>query len=234
MIELAIATIESCSWDRPGHNPFTGDVVAAVDRYTDIPASTRSKLKKRMKLRRYDEIVAIRRDSITGSGTYAPEIRDMHFGRGQVCATVTRARWPDDAVERGLVYCEDGHCILVPTVCRNVSRITRLSQPYEQPIDMQPSAGRSFQVLALPPVALPQTPPPAVSFIEMSAPPPIAISERQPTIEWPDYYTPPLVVVHAPPPPISEPSSAALMAAGIATLIYAIRRRPPSLKTSRR
>jgi len=27
--------------------------------------------------------------------------------------------------ERGLVYCDSGQCILVPTVCRNVSRITR-------------------------------------------------------------------------------------------------------------
>ena len=27
--------------------------------------------------------------------------------------------------ERGLVYCDSGNCILVPTVCRNVSRITR-------------------------------------------------------------------------------------------------------------
>ena len=27
--------------------------------------------------------------------------------------------------ERGLVYCESGQCILVPTVCRNVSRIAR-------------------------------------------------------------------------------------------------------------
>ena len=31
--------------------------------------------------------------------------------------------------ERGLVYCEEGHCILVPTVCRNVSRIQRLARP---------------------------------------------------------------------------------------------------------
>jgi hypothetical protein len=38
---------------------------------------------------------------------------------------VTRARWTDRMHERGLVYCEQGHCILVPTVCRNVSRIDR-------------------------------------------------------------------------------------------------------------
>lgn len=119
-------TLPSCSWDRPGANPFMGDVVAAVDRYTDIPEPVRAKLKARMEKRQYDEIAAIRRDSVTGKRKYAPEIRDMHFGQGQVCRTVTRTKWADDTVERGLVYCESSHCIIVPTVCRNVSRIKRL------------------------------------------------------------------------------------------------------------
>jgi hypothetical protein len=105
-----------------------GDVVAAVDRYQDIPAATRDKLKARMKARSYDDIAVIERDAIKGQGKaeYAPQIRDMHFGPGAVCRTVTRAKWTAKTQERGLVYCEDGQCILVPTVCRNVSRITRL------------------------------------------------------------------------------------------------------------
>ena len=120
------STLPDCSWDRPGVNPFMGDVVAAVDRYQDIPAVTRDKLKARMKARSYDDIALIERDTIKGQGTYAPEIRDMHFGPGAVCKTVTRAKWTAKTQERGLVYCEDGQCILVPTVCRNVSRIRRL------------------------------------------------------------------------------------------------------------
>ncbi len=123
------ATLPHCSWDRPGVDPFMGDVVAAVDRYRDIPAATRDKLKARMKARRYDDIAVITRDAIQGQAGYAPEIRDMHFGAGAVCASVTRLRWTAAMQERGLVYCEDGHCILVPTVCRNVSRIRRLDQP---------------------------------------------------------------------------------------------------------
>lgn len=122
----ASMTLPVCSWDRPGANPFMGDVVAAVDRYTDIPAPVRAKLKARMEVRQFDEIAAIRRDSVTGKRKYASEIRDMHFGQGTVCRTVTRTKWADDTVERGLVYCEKGHCIIVPTVCRNVSRIKRL------------------------------------------------------------------------------------------------------------
>ncbi|MEO6279688.1 MHFG family PEP-CTERM protein [Roseateles sp.] len=120
------STLPDCSWDRPGVNPFMGDVVAAVDRYRDIPAATREKLKARMKARSYDDIALIERDTIKGQATYAPEISDMHFGPGAICKTVTRAKWTAKTQERGLVYCEDGQCILVPTVCRNVSRIRRL------------------------------------------------------------------------------------------------------------
>lgn len=123
------ATLPQCSWDRPGVNAFMGDVVAAVDRYTDIPAATRQKLKARMKARSYDDIALIERDRIQGQAAYAPEIRDMHFGPGAVCRTVTRSKWTATTQERGLVYCEDGQCILVPTVCRNVSRIRRLDKP---------------------------------------------------------------------------------------------------------
>lgn len=125
VLAAAPVVLPSCSWDRPGVNPFMGDVVAAVDRYQDIPAEVRERLKTRMTARRYDEMVSIRRDSIMGKQRYDNQIRDMHFGSGSVCGTVSRARWSDDSQERGLVYCESGYCILVPTVCRNVSRITR-------------------------------------------------------------------------------------------------------------
>ncbi len=118
--------IPACSWNSPGQNPFMGEVVAAVDHYPDIPADVRQRLKQRMAERRYDDIVTIRRDSIVGRDEYDPGIRDMHFGERSVCAQTTRAGWSAEMRERGLVYCEAGHCILVPTVCRNVSRIDRL------------------------------------------------------------------------------------------------------------
>ncbi len=105
-----------------------GNVVNAVDRYPDIPADIRAALKKRMAARDYDEVVSIKRDSISGRNSYSSDIRDMHFGNGQICGTVSRAKWADSAEERGLVYCEANHCILVPTICRNVSRIARLPQ----------------------------------------------------------------------------------------------------------
>jgi hypothetical protein len=119
----ALTPQTACDWNAPGHNPFMGDVVAAIDAYQDIPAAVRARLQQRMARRAYDEVVRIRRDSIDGRRSYRSEIRDMHFGNGQRCATVDRSAWTAQAVERGLVYCEAGHCILVPTVCRNVSRI---------------------------------------------------------------------------------------------------------------
>jgi hypothetical protein len=158
------AVLPQCSWDKPGANPFMGDVVAAVDRYSDIPTATRTKLKARMKARTYEDIAVIGRNSITGKADYADDIRDMHFGAGSICRTVTRTQWTSAMQERGLVYCEDGHCILVPTVCRNVSRITRLAParaagpgqgdglvaagPEQEPLNFDaPSAGPSAEEL---------------------------------------------------------------------------------------
>jgi hypothetical protein len=102
-----------------------GDVVAAVDHYTDIPEPTRQALKEKMRLRKYDEIVLIKRDSIEGKSVYSSQIYDMHFGNGKMCQTVTRNKWSHTHQERGLVYCANNECIIVPTVCRNVSRIRK-------------------------------------------------------------------------------------------------------------
>ncbi|NYE59860.1 hypothetical protein FHW58_001012 [Duganella sp. 1224] len=122
------ATIQpSCSWDRPGHNPYTGSTAAAIDRYTDIPAAVRSTLKRRIEERLPDDTVSITRDAIGGQHKYDPAIHDMHFGAASVCGTVTRNKWAATRSEPGAVYCVDQHCILVPKICGNVSRITRLA-----------------------------------------------------------------------------------------------------------
>ncbi|MEO6361769.1 MAG: hypothetical protein ABIO71_00925 [Caldimonas sp.] len=51
------------------------DVVAAVDRYQDIPVAVRERLKARMVKRTYDDVVTIRRDSIEGKAHYGGTIR---------------------------------------------------------------------------------------------------------------------------------------------------------------
>lgn len=142
-LAAAASTVPVCSWDRPGANPYMGDVVAAVDHYTDLPLATRQALKKRMAARQYDDVAVIKRDSIAGKHRYGSEIADMHFGPGQVCRSVTRSKWTDKAEERGLVYCEGEHCIIVPTVCRNVSRVSRVAPQRADAGPDAPAAGGS-------------------------------------------------------------------------------------------
>ncbi|CAN5441880.1 hypothetical protein BH11PSE9_BH11PSE9_26430 [soil metagenome] len=146
--------VQNCSWDKPGHNPFMGDVVAAVDRYTDIPADVRARLKQRMAKRDYDDIADIRRDSVQGRHDYDASIRDMHFGTNRVCSSVSRAAWSPTQQERGLVYCEGDQCIIVPTVCRNVSRITR-HQPraVASAVAAAPEGGPEGELIFPPPAA---------------------------------------------------------------------------------
>ncbi|CAN5907071.1 hypothetical protein BH11PSE8_BH11PSE8_44510 [soil metagenome] len=146
--------VQNCSWDKPGHNPFMGDVVAAVDRYTDIPADVRARLKQRMAKRDYDDIADIRRDSVQGRHDYDSSIRDMHFGTNRVCSSVSRAAWSPTQQERGLVYCEGDQCIIVPTVCRNVSRITRhQSRAVASAVAAAPEGAPEGELIFPPPAA---------------------------------------------------------------------------------
>jgi hypothetical protein len=95
----------------------------AVSRYVDIPAATRLRLVARIDAGRADDDVVITRDAIEGRGSYASASTDMHFGRQTVCGRVTRERWPVTAREPAKVYCADGHCLIVPRICGNISRI---------------------------------------------------------------------------------------------------------------
>jgi hypothetical protein len=164
LLTLALAStatvLPQCSWDRPGANAFQGDVVAAVDRYTDIPVATRLALKKRIAARTYDELVEITRDAVTGSKGQYSDLRDMHFGKGAVCRTVSRTQWKPDAKERGLVYCEQDQCIIIPTVCRNVSRITRTAN--RPAAAAGPSGGAPAQA-AVPVQEAPAAPAPVIA-----------------------------------------------------------------------
>ena len=193
------ATVSTCSWDRPGHDPFQGDVVAAVDHYTDLPAEVRAALKRRLAAHDYDEIVTIRRDRIDGRRMYAPALAQMHFGRDQVCGRVTRAGWSAGASQRAQVVCEAGACVAVPFICGNLSRITRLDAQV-------PSAAAqgSFETAA----SKPEAPPPETqvqAHVELMA-------------EC-------FLNCTALPPPVPEPGVWALLGAGLGFTAFAARRR---------
>jgi hypothetical protein len=127
-LAAAAAISASCAWDAPrGTHAVTAVAPSSlVDNYRDIPAAVRARLKARMDARQYDDIAEIRRGAIAGAYAYS-DLRDMHFGAtgGKVCQQVTMTSWTAADVERALIYHEGGHTIAVPTICRNVSRITR-------------------------------------------------------------------------------------------------------------
>lgn len=123
----AVALAQStCSWDRPGVDPYRGTPEAALAHYRDIPAADRKVLAQRIAAGAADDRVKIGRDAIEGQYSYEPKITDMHFGAGRMCRTVTRTKWKPAHVESAAVYCVNDQCIVVPEVCGNVSRIRRV------------------------------------------------------------------------------------------------------------
>lgn len=125
-VAIFVATVgparAACTWADPGANRFTGDPVAAVEAYTDIPPMARRDMAEAVKWKQYTAVVDITRDSI-GGGKYLA-LRDMHWGTGQRCTgDVDRQAWPPGRTERGLVFCRRGHCVIIPTVCGNVARV---------------------------------------------------------------------------------------------------------------
>lgn len=131
LIAASVIATASCSWDNPGANRYTGNVPAAVHHYTDIPLNIRNRLQSRMEKHQYDEMVVITGAGIVGNDIYV-DLRDMHFGENKLCRNVSQQKWSYRAKERGLIYCEDKHCIIVPTVCGNVSRVTKIV-PMDEP-----------------------------------------------------------------------------------------------------
>lgn len=115
--------LPACSWNKPGNNPYRGNATEAVSRYIDIPAETRARLIAKIDAGAADDDVVITRDEILGREEYANGITDMHFGRQTICERVTRELWPATAREPAKVYCADGHCLIVPRICKNISRV---------------------------------------------------------------------------------------------------------------
>jgi hypothetical protein len=139
-----VAVPPGCSWAHPGANPYRGDPTHALADFA-MPDETRAKLRAMMRAHRYTDVAQITRDDIVGDHGYA-DLREMHSGRGQVChGAVDRSAWSATRKERGLVYCADDVCVIVPTICNNVSLVTRKPEheavPDDTPIDIEPAAG---------------------------------------------------------------------------------------------
>lgn len=144
---ITTAVSAACSWASPGAKPYMGSIPAAIDAYTDIPIDVRTMLKAKMGVRAYDDIVEITKSGVSGRYQYVPALMDMHFGGGMCSGVVDRSAWTDAATERALIYCVGQHCIAVPTVCRNVSRIIR--RPMSS-IDSAPKSTRPWPEAPIP------------------------------------------------------------------------------------
>ena len=153
---IAATASGSCSWAHPGANPYRSDPTAALADFA-MPDETRRELRARMSAHRYTDVATITRDDIVGQQRYG-DLRDMHSGHGQTChGAVDRSAWAAERQERGLVYCVGDTCVIVPTICNNVSLVTRRPEQAAQdaegdgPIDIAPAAG------ATPPADVPPT-----------------------------------------------------------------------------
>ena len=139
-----VAVPANCSWAHPGANPYRGDPVRALGDF-GLPVATREKLRAAMAAHRTTDVVTITRDDIVGTHGYA-DLREMHSGGGRVChGAVDRSAWSATRREPALVYCADDACVIVPTICNNVSLVTRRPEReaaiHEEPIDIAPAAG---------------------------------------------------------------------------------------------
>lgn len=192
---LAIsAIIDYCPWADRGLDRFGGDLVASVDNYVDIPTDVRRKLQSKMALRKYDDLTHL---SAAGNSSatwnYGPPTM-MHFGtKGVVCRTVDTRMWKEtDRGERGLVYCVEGHCVVVWTVCRNLSKIKRLG-PVAIPSGTPPSPTRA----AAPPAVVDPLPVAADAPVPPVEPGPVA--DALPPMSFAQQTVPPYS-----PPPVDE------------------------------
>jgi hypothetical protein len=146
-VVMATSVGSGCSWAHPGANPSRGAPTSAL---ADFPMSedTRRQLRALMEAHRYTDVVTITRDDISGKSRYG-DLRMMHSGRGELChGSVDRSEWSATHQERGLVYCVGETCVIVPTVCNNVSLLSRepdepplQSGMADGPIDISPAAG---------------------------------------------------------------------------------------------
>lgn len=232
----AYTVVDSCDWNAPGANRYRGTVDAAVVAL-GMPTGTSDRLRRRISKMDYDEVVEIRRNSISGSVyEYDPQIAFMHFGgAGKICRNVDRSKWKADAVERGLVYCDGSMCVLVPTVCGNVSLIGR--REVREVVTLPPvGSGAAFadpvpvsEVVetfaaepapAYMPVYATQTQflqsPPLPILIYQGVPGPTVYVDH-PGVEIPPMVTVPPAVVAA---PVPEPSTYALLGAALLGLFF--------------
>jgi len=114
----------NCDWNNPGSNPYRGaSIYSAVQSY-GFPKESTDEIVWKIKANMTDAVIYVKRDSIESPFGIASNLRDMHFGNNKRCnGKVIRNNWNSLDEKPALVYCSSQHCVAIPVVCGNISRI---------------------------------------------------------------------------------------------------------------
>lgn len=118
--------LDNCDWTNPGLDSFRnggGNLGDAIYRLP-IDIEDKRKLTTLVEKKDYVEMATITQKGIEGFYYKYDNLRYMAFGRNKICRNV-KMNWEPARVERGLVYCTPKVCVIIPTVCNNISLIDR-------------------------------------------------------------------------------------------------------------
>lgn len=135
---LPMADSERCAWQPGSQIRFQGELAPLLDRYQDLTPPLRARLRQRLNALNYDDIVTIRRDSITGTRLYAAQIQGWSGALEAGCSAPSRAHWPDTERQLALVFCEGGQCLMLSVEGRQLARIETLAVPMAERLALDP------------------------------------------------------------------------------------------------
>jgi hypothetical protein len=144
-----VAHAAPCDWSKPGAAPYRGQSVETALAAYDMPEHARAEIAGKVKTMLEDGIALITRDKITSPQGSVWGLRDMHWSGGMCTGPVSRQGWAADRVEAALIYCSGPHCIAIPVVCGNVSRIEFAPRQRHEP-ELRNWDGRPVQVRTVP------------------------------------------------------------------------------------
>lgn len=132
--------MNTCNWTRPGADPYRGPdhkIKQALANY-NFPATVQIELYNKIRKLESSAVMDIGRDTLTATKGTASNLRDMHWGSGLCKGEVLRTQWPEHHVESALIYCAQGHCVAVPTVCGNIARVDFIARTPKMSTTLEP------------------------------------------------------------------------------------------------
>lgn len=140
----ALRVVEPLAWARPGADPYTGGVAAALNAM-HLPHDVRARLADRIERGDADGTAWFRADGIVADdGTPFAQHFDMGSGAGWTVGS--RVGFGAERTERAALYREGIYAVAVPDACGNVARL----YPPGWPADAAPPVG-PLPAPALPP-----------------------------------------------------------------------------------